>query len=130
MTARYYSFLLLLTFSTTFSVAIAQSKADKKVATQLRADITYLASDSLEGRRTSTEGERKASDYIVARYKTIKISPYKSDYKLPFHFVYGKEISAGTQIRLGNTSLQLKDYNKKDNQQPTLKTKAKHVDFR
>jgi len=109
MTARYYFFLLLLTFSTAFSPIFAQSKADKKVATQLRADITYLASDSLEGRRTSTEGERKAGDYIVARYKTIKISPYKSDYKLPFHFVYGKEIAAGTQIRIGSSTLQLKD---------------------
>ena len=42
----------------------AQKKAAKKVAQELQADVAYLASDELEGRRTGTEGERKAADYI------------------------------------------------------------------
>ena len=101
--------LILLALSISGEHAVAQSKADKKVAAQLRTDISFLASDDLEGRRTSTEGERKAGDYIEARYKAIAISPYKGEYRLPFHFVYGKEIATGTQIRVNNLVMQLKD---------------------
>ncbi len=109
MTARIFPVLIALFFYGSLSSAIAQSKSDKKLATHLRADITYLADDSLEGRRTSTEGERKAGDFIEARYKSLKISPYKGNYRLPFDFVYGKEIATGTQIRISNTALQLKE---------------------
>lgn len=87
----------------------AQSKADRKVAKQLKADITYLASDDLEGRCTSTEGERKAADYIEKRYQQAKISPYKNQYRYPFRFTYGKEIAASTQIRIGNDVVRMKE---------------------
>jgi len=99
----FYSFLVSgVLFSTD---GIAQKKLDRKAVKQLKTDISYLASDALEGRRTGTAGERKAADYIEKRYKEIGIAPYRSQYKLPFHFVYGKEISPNTQIRLANTPI-------------------------
>jgi len=103
------TFFILTTLWITGIQASAQSKADKKVLKQLRTDITYLASDELEGRRTSTPGETKAGDYIEARYKAEGIPPYKAAYRLPFHFVYGKEIGPGTQIRINNLVMQIKD---------------------
>ena len=72
--------------------ADAKGKKDKKVIKQLQTDITYLASDELEGRRTSYEGERKAADYIEKRYKEANIPPYKNQYRYPFGFVYGNPI--------------------------------------
>ncbi len=86
-------------------VVYSQKKASRKVAKQLQVDVTYLASDELEGRRTSTEGERKAADYIEKRYKEDEIGPYKNQYRYPFHFVYGKEISGASQIRINNIQL-------------------------
>lgn len=94
---------LLLTASA-FSLQ-AQEKTDKKVVKQLKADIGYLASDELEGRRTGTEGERKALQYIEGRYKKMGIAPYKGDYAHPFEFVYGREIGNATRIRIGNEEL-------------------------
>ena len=82
--------------------SIAQSKSDKKTIQQLKKDIEYLASDELEGRRTATEGERKALEFIEARYKKEKIGHYRGQYNHPFQFVYGKEITPATQIRIGN----------------------------
>ncbi len=90
-------------------LVFAQKKADKKTAKQVETDVTYLASDELEGRRTSTEGERKAADYIEKRYQDEEIAPYKNHYRYPFHFVYGKEISGATQIRINNVLMRINE---------------------
>ncbi|MDH3649152.1 MAG: M28 family peptidase, partial [Saprospiraceae bacterium] len=42
---------------------------------EVRADIVYLASDSLEGRETGTEGERMAAEYIAARMAALGLYP-------------------------------------------------------
>lgn len=87
----------------------AQKKADQRMLAQLQADIGYLASDELEGRRTGTRGEGIAADYIIRRYKEIGIAPYKNDYLYPFHFIYGKEIAPVTQLRIGGMLLKLNE---------------------
>ncbi len=89
--------------------ASAFKKSEKKVAKQLKADISYLASDALEGRRTGTEGEHKAADYIENRYKEIKIGPYKNQYRYPFHFTYGREIVATSSVSINNVKMVLND---------------------
>ena len=109
MPLRLFSLLILAMLLTVKPTAYAQKKADKREAAQLRADITYLASDELEGRRTGTKGEAIAADYIVKQYKDAGIQPYKGEYYYPFHFTYGKEISGATQIRVGNTTLRMHD---------------------
>ncbi|MBA3827860.1 MAG: M28 family peptidase [Taibaiella sp.] len=85
------------------------AQSDKKTEQQLRADIGYLASDSLEGRRTGSAGEEKARNYIIQRYQAAGIPPYKNTYAYPFHFIYGKDIGPTTQIRLGNNVMRLYD---------------------
>lgn len=102
-------FTLLLIAAAVSDISYAQSKADRKVAKQLQEDISYLASDELEGRRTSTEGERKAADYIEKRYTTDKIPPYKSQYRYPFHFVYGKEVAPASQLTISSVNVPLND---------------------
>jgi aminopeptidase YwaD len=87
----------------------AQSKADKKTMKQIQADIEYLASDDLEGRRTGTKGESIAADYIVKQYRDAGIMPYKGEFYYPFHFVYGKEIAATTKIKLGKAVVDNED---------------------
>jgi len=36
---------------------------------QIKENVTFLASDQLEGRQTGTIGEKKAATYIAARFK-------------------------------------------------------------
>jgi hypothetical protein len=91
------------------SSAWAQSKAFRKMEKQIKADITYLASDSLKGRRTGTQGEEDAAVYIESRYKKLKIAPYKNQYRYPFQFIYGKEVVPGTAIRIGGNILSLNE---------------------
>lgn len=105
MVARrlFFSFLFLGVTGALY----AQKKADQRIIAQLKTDIGYLSSDELEGRRTGTRGEGIAADYIIRRYKEIGIAPYKNDYLYPFQFVYGKQISSLTQLRIGGMLLKL-----------------------
>ncbi|RYE24252.1 MAG: M28 family peptidase [Sphingobacteriales bacterium] len=91
------------------NTAQAQSKADKAVIKQLKADIGYLASDELEGRRVGSEGEKKAADYIEQRYKAMGIPGYNGQYRYPFQYIDGKQINQITSIKLGNSVLKIKD---------------------
>ena len=109
MTARNFAVVFLTVVLCGTSVASAQKKADRIMVSQLQADIGYLASDELEGRRTGTRGEGLAADYIVKRYKEIGIPAYKNQYVYPFHFVYGKEISGATMIRINGRLMRLNE---------------------
>lgn len=109
MRTRIFTIIVITTIGLSGLPAAAQKKADRKTLKQLQADITYLASDELEGRRTGTEGEHKAADYIEKRYKDIEIGPYHTSYRYPFQFAYGKDIGVTTQIYLNNNEISLKD---------------------
>src|SRR3990167_3728597 len=53
----------------------------------LKKDITYLASDQLNGRGTGTEDEKKAADYIAKSFKDLSLIPYGSNtYFFDFSF--------------------------------------------
>ena len=41
----------------------------------IEQDIAVLASDSLEGRATGTEGERKAAAYVASRFESLGLEP-------------------------------------------------------
>ena len=109
MRSRILTIFLFIACCFFITVSYAQNKADKKVAQQLQTDITYLSSEELEGRRTGSEGEKKAAEYIEKRYQEKGILPYKKHYLYPFHFVYGKEISLATQIKISNINMRINE---------------------
>jgi hypothetical protein len=43
---------------------------------KVRAHISFLASDELQGRGTGTEGEKLAAKYLVSQFKKLKLKPY------------------------------------------------------
>ena len=47
-------------------------------AANLKANLTVLASDSLEGRETSYTGQRRAAQYIANIFKKIDLKPLSS----------------------------------------------------
>lgn len=56
-------------------------------AQKLRVYIEYLASDSLKGRQTGTEGEKLAAEYIAKRYEEIGLKPFGgTDWSHGFEF--------------------------------------------
>lgn len=66
--------LFLIFLSTLFSCQ--QESMDES---KLKKDVTFLADDSLEGRQTGTEGEKKAAKYIADRFKDLGLSSKGTD---------------------------------------------------
>ncbi len=102
---RTYTTVLLLFV---FQLASAQKikKADKVVLSNLHQHIEYLASDKLEGRRTGTQGEKLAMEYISNQFKTIGLIPKGSDeYYQPFGVDDGKQLDPTSYLSINKNQL-------------------------
>jgi aminopeptidase YwaD len=85
---------------------IAFTKTDKKRVEQLRADITFLASDSLEGRRTGSVGEIIAANYIAQRFTNLQIAPlWANSYLQNYQVVDGKKIGDNHILKIFNDTI-------------------------
>ncbi len=64
-----------------FLVVFFSCKEEKALPAivQIEKDVVFLASDSLEGRATGSEGERKAAAYIAKRFEDIGLLPKGDD---------------------------------------------------
>lgn len=51
------------------------STVEQDIARRVRADVEFLASDSLEGRDTGSRGYLIAADYVVAQFRAIGLEP-------------------------------------------------------
>lgn len=102
-----FSFLLVNT--STYAQKI--KKNDKAIIENLKATVSYLADDRLEGRRTGTKGEELAYQYLSQRFSDLKLIP-KGDagtYIQTFNVPEGKEIAPQSYLKLNDHSLKLTD---------------------
>ena len=74
----------------------------------LRTHVEYLSSDGLEGRRTGTEGERLAAEYISNAFSKIGLQPKGSaGFYQGFSVGEGREMTAANALSINNTPLKL-----------------------
>ncbi len=75
------------------SILLISCKEEKPKAVSMKEDVTILADDTFNGRKTGTEGEQKAAEYIIKRFKAIGLSPkgYKGNYTQTFSFRGSKD---------------------------------------
>jgi hypothetical protein len=107
-----YILLFLLLFS---SSAFGQKlkKGDKAIINNIKSTITYLASDSLEGRRTGTPGEKLAYEYLSGEFEKTGLTPKGTagTYLQAFEVNEGKQILPQTHLSVNGTSLEVgKDF--------------------
>jgi len=88
------------------------TKADEQTLENLKLHIQYLADDKLEGRRTGTNGEKMAMEYISNQFKSIGLLPKGSKgYYQPFEINEGKQIDDSTMLIInGNNLVAGKDF--------------------
>src|SRR5436190_7950134 len=71
--------LTVAAFAALLSIgALAQNKAPQNASitqADLRADLFFLAGDSLRGRLTDTEENRAAADFIKSRFERMGLKP-------------------------------------------------------
>ncbi len=102
--------LLLLLISCTATQKI--DKNNKQIIDNLRNHIQYLADDKLEGRRTGTNGEKLAMEYISNQFKIIGLIPRGTDeYYQNFDVNDGKQTDEATELIInGNKLITGKDF--------------------
>jgi hypothetical protein len=76
---------------------IGQQKALEPSAERLQKDVSYLASDALEGRRTGTKGANDASRYIANEFSRLKLRHSLQS----FPYVAGVELGKANALTLG-----------------------------
>ena len=91
------------------AVALAQSGVDPKLATgfgairekNLRADLTFLASDALEGRMSLQRGSEVAINFIAAEFAKAGLKPLVGDsYLQPVELIEYRADQRAMSIRL------------------------------
>jgi aminopeptidase YwaD len=102
MKKQFFSFLFLVSFVVSISAQQA-AKPDARQA-RLRTDVTYLASDKLEGRETGSAGAIAAADYIGKRFSALKLKGVMngahSAYLSPFPYYSGVELGTGNSLKI------------------------------
>ena len=98
-------FTLILLSNSIFAQNI--SKSDKELLKYLKSNVSFLASDELEGRRAGTKGETLAADFIAGKFKEIGLLPkgVSESFFQPFTVNDGKMISSKTSLSINNKVL-------------------------
>lgn len=88
------------------------NKDEVQTLQNLKSHIQYLADDRLEGRRTGTNGEKLAMEYISSQFRATGLQPKGNDgYYQAFEVNEGKQIDPATQFSINDNLLQTgKDY--------------------
>ncbi len=83
------------------------AKTDTQTIDNIKAHIQYLADDKLEGRRTGTNGEELAMQYIISQFKEIGLTPKGTEY-YPQSFIVndGKQMDAVTELIINGDKLE------------------------
>src|SRR6185503_5879627 len=101
MKFRRFSIIIILLTAVGMS---AQQKALEPSAERLQKDVSYLASDDLEGRRTGTKGANEASRYIANEFSRLKLRHSLQS----FPYVAGVELGKANALTFGpNQALQV-----------------------
>lgn len=87
-------------------LAIQQEKVNTQLINQLTQHVQFLASDSLEGRRTGTQGEVLAMKYIIKEYEKAGIEPKGTNgFIQEFEINEGKKVTSNTSLMVNENLL-------------------------
>lgn len=106
-------FFVLFIFCFYQSNAQKLKKADKVIIAGLQKHITFLASDDLEGRRAGSEGEKKASNYIIDEFTKAGIEAKGEDgtFLQAFEINDGRAVNPSSHFIINGNDLELsKDF--------------------
>jgi aminopeptidase YwaD len=102
-----------LLFSIQFATAQKLKKADKAAIVNLQTHINYLADDKLEGRRTGSNGEKLAYEYISNEFLKAGLVAHgdKGTFLQEFEVNDGKMVSKSSFLIINSNDLIVdKDY--------------------
>jgi aminopeptidase YwaD len=100
--------LFVLLFISQFATAQKLSKSDKALVDYLKAEVGYLASDDLKGRRAGDPGETMAANFIASKFKEVGLLPKgdNGEYFQQFTINDGKIIAPQTYLVINGSKLE------------------------
>ncbi|MGB2994533.1 MAG: M20/M25/M40 family metallo-hydrolase [Ferruginibacter sp.] len=101
---------ILIVFTLIYQTSFAQNKkSNDPVLKSIKANVEYLASDKLEGRRTGTAGEKLAYDYIEKKFKQagLKAAGDNGTFIQAFEVNDGKKLTKDTKFSVNGVPLKL-----------------------
>ncbi|HEX6845684.1 MAG TPA: M20/M25/M40 family metallo-hydrolase [Chitinophagaceae bacterium] len=102
----FFSFLFVQDSFAQKKKAPKLSKADNATVANLQAHIAYLANDKLEGRRTGTNGEKLAGEYISQKFQEAGLQPKGTEgFFQSFEIYDGKQINSATHFIINENHL-------------------------
>jgi PDZ domain-containing secreted protein len=107
MGIKWTALLLVLLLEGTIGFGQKLKKGDKLIVDNLKAHITYLSDDKLEGRRAGSNGEKLAMEYIGTQFKSIGLLPKGTEeFYQAFDINEGKQISDSSFLIINGNNLQ------------------------
>jgi aminopeptidase YwaD len=103
--------LFVLLFITSIAHSQKLSKADKKILANLHSHIEFLADDRLEGRRTGTNGEKLAYEYISSQYQHAGLLALgdSGSFTQAFEVNEGRQINPSTHLIINGNDLKINE---------------------
>ncbi|MFN1835412.1 M28 family peptidase [Balneola sp. MJW-20] len=100
MLLRSKNLLILVLVSAVVTLSCHSGNEDdvKLNTMQLIEDLEFISSDSTQGRRTGTDGNRIAREYLIKRLTGIGVKPFRGQYQHPFEFSRRNESYTGINI--------------------------------
>ncbi|MBN1250846.1 MAG: M20/M25/M40 family metallo-hydrolase [Bacteroidales bacterium] len=105
--------LLLIIFLASLKLALSQNKIDNPDITknELHEQISFLASDSLKGRKPGTPEDLIAAKYIADNFKKNGIKPIGDNYFQKFFVITETKASKNNYLKIENFNAELnKDF--------------------
>ncbi len=99
----------MLFFCFQFAGAQKLKKGDKIILSGLEKHINYLADDKLEGRRTGTNGEKLAYEYIINEFERggLEAKGENNSFLQPFEINDGKEVKPASHLIINGNDLKI-----------------------
>ncbi|HEX5889566.1 MAG TPA: M20/M25/M40 family metallo-hydrolase [Pyrinomonadaceae bacterium] len=86
-------------------LAVALSVAAQQ-PDRIQKDVKYLASDTLEGRRTGTKGATEAARYMAKEFSRLKLKPLSTGYRQKFPYVAAVTLGKTNTLTFGTDKLE------------------------
>ena len=101
------SLLAILLLMVTTASAQRLKKADRTTLANLKEHVSFLADDKLEGRRTGTNGEKLAMEYISSEFRKYGLQPKGTDgFYQAFPINEGKQFEEKSTLSINSQALE------------------------
>ena len=109
---NFFAPLFLLLFTACVPASKKLTRANNEYQKRFESHVAFLASDSLEGRRTGTRGEGLAKQYLIKEFESIGLQPKGTNgYEQLFEVNEGKKPTDGSHLYVQGDTLRFeKDY--------------------